>query len=167
LDVEMQVYPKRIDVMRVGMRFVLTQDFDRVSWYGRGPHECYPDRKNSARISKYSSTIEGLGHRYVRPQENGARCDVRWLSVSSDKRTLSVRDLRGSGLSFSAWHYEQEELSAATHDFSLVRKPLATLCVDSAMCGVGGDLPGIAALHKEYRLTGNREYNLRLRLQVM
>jgi beta-galactosidase len=166
LDIEMRLRPKRIDAVRIGMRFVLTQGFEQVVWYGRGPHECYPDRKLSTRVSKYSTTIEELGHRYVRPQENGSRCDVRWLSVSSVKRTLTVRDLSGSGLIFSAWHYEQEDLAAASHDFRLMRKPLATLNIDSTMRGVGGDLPGIAALHDEYRLRGNREYILRAAVVV-
>jgi len=67
---------------------------------------------------------------------------------------------------FSAWHYEQEALAAASHDHLLLRKPLTTLNIDSVMCGVGGDLPGIAALHKEYQLPGNMEYRFRVRLDL-
>jgi len=171
LQIELSVLPKRIEVVRVGLRFVLPHDFEDITWFGRGPHECYPDRKQSARISKYSTAIANIGHRYVRPQENGARCDVRWLSVSYgdnsiNKRAIRVKDLIGEGLIFSAWHYEQDDLAAATHDYMLLRKPITTLNVDSAMCGVGGDLPGIASLHEEFKLHGNREYKLRIGLEI-
>jgi len=34
------------------------------------------------------------------------------------------------------------------------------------MCGVGGDLPGIAALHKEFKLPANRDYKLKIGLEI-
>ena len=171
IQIELVMRPKRVEVIRVGLRFMLPHDFEDITWYGRGPHECYPDRKLGARITKQTAAIEALGHRYVRPQENGARCDVRWLSVSYGensvkRRAIKIKDMNGDGLIFSAWHYEQEELAAASHDFKLHRKPLTTLNVDSAMCGVGGDLPGIASLHEEFKLRGNKEYKLRIGLEV-
>jgi len=164
LDIELVMLPKRIDAMRCGLQFVLPRDFGKVTWYGRGPHECYPDRKTGARLSMHTATVEDIGHRYVRPQENGARCDVRHLSVSSGARAVRVKDLSGDGLIFSAWHYEQDDLTAASHDYKLHRKSLTTLNIDSVMCGVGGDLPGTTALHKEYRMPGNKEYRMRIGL---
>ena len=166
LGIDLYVHPKGIDAVRVGLQLVLPRGFDNIKWYGRGPNECYPDRKTGARISIFSAAVEDIGHRYIRPQENGARCDVRWLSVSSGVRSLFVKDLSGEGLIFSAWHYEQSELATASHDHELIRKPFTTLNIDSAMCGVGGDLPGIASLHREYKLPGNKEYRLRVELEL-
>jgi len=166
MDIELRMKPKRIDAVRVGLQFVLASGYDNVTWYGRGPHECYPDRKMGARIAKYSAAVDDLMHHYVRPQENGARCDVRWLSVSAGERAVTARDLLGHGLIFSAWHYAQEDLAGVSHDFKLVRKPFTTLNIDSVMCGVGGDLPGIASLHEEFRLPAGREYNLRIGLEI-
>jgi len=166
LDFEMTMLPKRIDVVRTGLQMVLADGFDNVTWYGRGPHECYPDRKKGARIAKHRANVRDLEHRYVRPQENGARCDVKWVTVSADNKEIEIRDLIGDGLIFSAWHYEQDDLAAATHDFLLMRKPLTTLNIDSSMCGVGGDLPGIAALHKEYKLPGNKVYKMRIGIEI-
>jgi len=166
LEIDMSMNPKNIDAIRVGLQFVLVPGFDSITWYGRGPHECYPDRKMGARLSKHSALVDDFGHRYVRPQENGARCDVRWLSVSSVKRTITVRDLRGEGLIFSAWPYEQRALAKATHDHTLIRDPVTTVSIDSAMCGVGGDLPGIASLHDEFRLLAGKEYRLRVAMEI-
>ena len=167
LEAELLVQPKRIDAIRTGLQLVLTDGFNKITWYGRGPHECYPDRKKGARITKHTAEIKDIEHRYVRPQENGARCDVKWLTLSSDKKEINIKDKSENGLIFSAWHYEQEDLAAATHDHLLLRKPLTTLNIDTAMCGVGGDLPGIAALHKEYTLPGNREYKLSVKIEII
>jgi len=162
MSIELLMQPKKTDAIRAGVQLTLSNEFNNITWYGRGPHECYPDRKTGARISRFSSSVEKLSHHYVRPQENGARCDVRWLSVFSEKRSAFIRDLIGDGLIFSAWHYEQEDLVTTSHDHLLIRKPITTLNIDSAMCGVGGDLPGITSLHDEFKLPGNKKYRLRV-----
>jgi len=167
LEIDLIMQPKKIDAVRNGLQLVLIKGFDKATWYGRGPHENYPDRKTGARLAKYTAQVEDIEHRYVRPQENGARCDVRWLTVSSGRKKVNFKDLSGDGMMFSAWHYEQSDLAAASHDYLLMRKPLTTISIDSAMCGVGGDLPGIAALHKEYKLPGNREYKLQIGIEII
>ena len=186
ISIDMTMQPKKINAIRVGLCFELAHDnagnadnenvfdfeintypgFKNITWFGRGPHECYPDRKRSARITKHSAAVKDMEHRYIRPQENGTRCDVRWLTISSDKHSITVKDQSGDGLLFSAWHYDQQHLDAATHDYLLVRELFTTLNIDSAMCGIGGDLPGIAALHKEFKLPANREYKLKIGLEI-
>jgi len=166
MSIELRMQPKKIDAVRAGLQLVLTRGYDEITWYGRGPHECYPDRKTGARVAKYSAAVDDLTHHYVRPQENGARCDVRWFSISTGGRAVKVRDLQGDGLIFSASHYEQEALATVTHDFKLERKPFTVLNIDCAMCGVGGDQPGITALHEEFRLPAGTEYNLRVGLEI-
>ena len=32
--------------------------FSQVRWFGRGPHECYPDRKSGCPICLYSSSVD-------------------------------------------------------------------------------------------------------------
>lgn len=41
--------------------------FNTVSWYDRGPHECYSDRKTGVAISRYNSTVRSMEHQYMRP----------------------------------------------------------------------------------------------------
>jgi beta-galactosidase len=102
----------------------------------------------------------------MRPKENGTRCDVARIAVSAeDKRSISIRDLSGSGFSFSTAHYTQTALNYATHIHTLKKKPLTMLNIDGAMCGVGGDLPGIAALHKAYVLEAGKTYSARLQVR--
>ena len=166
-NIEMEMKSKRTEVVRVGLSFVLeTPDSYNITWFGRGPFENYPDRKTGSLISKHTMAVRDIEHPYIRPQENGARCDVRNLTVSCDKQSLTIKDLTGDGIQFSAWNYEQHELDAATHDYLLIRKPLTTLNIDSVMRGVGGDLPGMTALHKQYKLPANKEYKLHIGVEV-
>ncbi len=81
------------DLPRLGIQFAIPRSYDRVAWYGRGPHENYWDRQTSAPIGRYESTVSQWVTPYVRPQENGNRCDVRWLRITNE---------HGSGLQASA-----------------------------------------------------------------
>ena len=36
------------EIPRFGMKFSMLGNYDKVSWFGRGPHESYWDRKTSA-----------------------------------------------------------------------------------------------------------------------
>jgi hypothetical protein len=56
--------------------------FQAVEWYGRGPHECYPDRKASAWVGRYKSTAKDMHVPYISPGECGGRSDVRWVAVT-------------------------------------------------------------------------------------
>jgi beta-galactosidase len=158
MKLSLTVRSKHKKLIRVGVRLVLPKAFDKITWYGRGPHECYPDRKSSARITTYEAHINELEHRYIRPQENGTRLDVRNLTIFSSKRCLSIKGDKGRLFLFSAWHYSQEALEDAAHIHELKKQPFTTLNIDGEMCGVGGDLPGVAATHKEYVLKAKKTY---------
>jgi len=69
---------------RFGMRMAMPAGFDRIAWYGRGPHESYWDRKVGARVRRFNGTVAEQFHPYVRPQETGNKTDVRWMTVSDD-----------------------------------------------------------------------------------
>jgi hypothetical protein len=58
-----------------------TEDMEAVEWFGRGPHECYPDRKASAASGRYSSTVDDMHVPYIVPSENGGRADVSWVAL--------------------------------------------------------------------------------------
>lgn len=65
---------------------VLPEDMEYVQWYGRGPHENYIDRKTSAYIGIYQNTVTGMEEHYVRSQSMGNREDVRWVTITNEKR---------------------------------------------------------------------------------
>jgi beta-galactosidase len=39
---------------RVGLQWRVSRNLSRATWYGLGPHECYPDRRASAQLLQHS-----------------------------------------------------------------------------------------------------------------
>jgi beta-galactosidase len=63
------------------MVMTLAKEYENFMFYGRGPWENYADRNNAAHIGIYSSKVADQYVPYTRPQENGYKTDVRWLTL--------------------------------------------------------------------------------------
>jgi beta-galactosidase len=165
LVVEAELVPRR-EVRRLGLTFGMPAEYERVTWFGRGPHESMWDRKSGAAVGIYSLRAADMAHDYVRPQENGNRTDVRWATITSrDGEGLLLVDEAGTLLNLSAWPYTQDDLLAAEHIHELPRRDAITINVGHQQRGVGGDVPVGVTVHDAYRLWPNRGYTLRLRLR--
>ncbi len=150
-------------VPRMGLQLRLPSGFERVAWFGRGPHENYWDRKTSAAVGRYDSLVRDMIFEYVEPQENGQRTDVRWVAVTN----ADGYGFRASGcpvLEFSAWPYTQEALQAAYHPHEIRRTAETTVNLDYRQMGVGGDDSWGARTHPEYTLLPNKTYSHKIRL---
>ncbi|MDL2233364.1 DUF4981 domain-containing protein [Ruminococcaceae bacterium OttesenSCG-928-L11] len=136
---------------RIGIVADIPGQYHRFDWYGRGPHENYCDRKSGAPVSRYRATLAQLQHDYMRPQENGNRCDVRRLLLLDDwGNGFGITDTTGLHMGFGAHPYTQEDLDVCRHIHQLPRRDAITLNLDHTQCGVGGDLPGMALLKDPY-----------------
>jgi beta-galactosidase len=168
LDIEMTV-DVRGDlpvVPRIGLQMRLPAGFERVAWFGRGPHENYWDRKTGAAVGRYESLVRDLIFEYVEPQENGHRTDVRWVALTD----AAGFGLKASGfpvLEFSAWPYTMEALQAAFHPWEIRRTAEVTVNLDYRQMGVGGDDSWGAPTHREYTLPPGRTYKHKLRLEPL
>lgn len=123
---------------RFGMQLGVDANYQNISYYGRGPFENYWDRQKGADVGVYNTTVDDMIYEYIRPQENGNRTDVRWI-------TLTDRDGNGfivmgePTLSVSAWPFSQTALDTAQHIHTLERSDDITLNLDYRQMGVGGD----------------------------
>ena len=120
---------------KFGMRMRLPADFTKVEYYGRGPWENYPDRKGSALLGKYVMPLSELMTDYVKPQDNGCRCDVRWMTFASGNHALLVEGCQP--LCIRAWDYGEEDLTVG-HPYELKRGKFVNLNIDLNIHGVGG-----------------------------
>ncbi|MFY4717084.1 glycoside hydrolase family 2 TIM barrel-domain containing protein [Streptomyces sp. LaBMicrA B280] len=122
---------------RLGIRLGLPAPAtDRVRWFGGGPGEAYPDSKSAALAGRWESTVAGLQTPYVRPQENGARIDVRWAELGG---------LRIEGdpvFLLTARRWTTEQLDAATHRTDLVPGDTVWVNLDHAQHGLGSQSCG-------------------------
>ncbi len=85
---------------RVGLEFCLNGDLgEHVRWLGRGPDECYPDRKRANALGVHGpTTVKAMHVPYVVPGENGGRADCRWVElkkVSSGHSIAFLYDVIG------------------------------------------------------------------------
>jgi beta-galactosidase len=156
------------ELPKIGLVCALSAGIERARWYGRGPHECYSDRKAGAALGVYSSSIDGLQVPYVLPQENGNRTDVRWVELTGQADIAGgTRGLRVSSpgsFDFTASHHGAAQLWAARHSFDLVRKPELFLAIDVAQRGIGTATCGPDTLER-YRLRPG-PYRLELSLRA-
>jgi beta-galactosidase len=138
-------------VPRVGLVAALRGAERRLRWFGRGPFECYPDRREAAVVGRYEASVGELLTPYVFPQECGLRCDVRWLEIV---------DARGCGLSVqgmplihaSALPVRLEDLRKAANLSELRWRDETSIHLDGFHMGVGGDTGWTRNVHPEWRL---------------
>ena len=151
-------------IPKFGMRMRLPADYSDVAYYGRGPWENYPDRKHAAAIGLYKMPLSELETDYVMPQDNGNRCDVRWLSLSNGQRTLRLDGCQP--LCIRAWDYGEEDLEAANHPYEINRGRFVNLNIDQNIHGVGGaDTWGKRTL-PPYTIDGNQPHRYAFILSV-
>jgi beta-galactosidase len=149
IDVEYDYQPGKVPIpdkknkkglgapFRYGVKLQIPGEFDQVQWYGRGPEPTYSDRKFE-RIGIYENTVDGLWVDYARPQENGNRSEVRWLTLRDNRG----RGLRISGqpeLNFAARFYSRQVMESVAYSFEMERTPVIHLNVDKQQTGVGGN----------------------------
>ena len=151
----------RIEVPRVGFRFRLPAEADEYTYFGRGPHETYWDRKAGAGLGIWTSSATDSYVPYVRPQENGHRTDCRWVDFGALK-------VMGDRFEFNALRNSVEDFDseeAVRHDYQwrnftadevhdpaaarnrlrrqhhiddIVSRDYVEVCIDGFHTGVGG-----------------------------
>lgn len=132
---------------RLGLQLGLPGEFERITWYGRGPHENYIDRKESARVGVYSGAVMDQYVPYVFPQENGNKSDVRWAALT-DLRGLGLMALGRPLLNVSAHYFTPEDFTAAKHTYELAERDEITLHLDYGHNGLGSNSCGPGPLEK-------------------
>jgi len=141
------------EIPRVGMRLSLDGTCDRLTWFGRGPHENYIDRNTSADVGLYRSDVADQYVPYITNGENGNRTGVRWL-VLSDSTGSGIRILGDPLIDFSALPFSQEDLDRekrdGAHTTDLEETGRVYLNVDLMQMGVGGDNSWGARPHAAY-----------------
>ena len=127
----------KINVLpKAGLQMQVNKDMHNVTWYGLGAHETYPDRKWSGIVDQYNMKVKDLFEPYIYPQENGNRSETRWVSLTDSEGAGLVID--GKDLfNFSAYHYDDDNITSANHLYELIEKDYITFNIDHKMAGLG------------------------------
>ncbi|WP_179281015.1 glycoside hydrolase family 2 TIM barrel-domain containing protein [Paenibacillus sp. XY044] len=141
---------------RLGIRLGIPRRFHNVTWFGRGPHECYPDRKESGKLGIHGGLVEEQFVPYIKPQENGNKADVRWGRYSDDQGSGMV--ITSAGLfHMSAHYYSVEELARKKHVHQLSPLDHIELKLDSDQSGIGNHSCGYAPTLTKYLLPAEKQ----------
>jgi beta-galactosidase len=150
------------DLPRLGIAWALNPELENYSWYGKGPWENYPDRKNSSLIGLWKSTVAEQLFPYPRPQETGNHEDIRFLTLTNNKKQgIKITALENT-FSASAIHYAASDLANEAHNCNLVPRKEIILSIDAAVMGLGNSSCGPGVL-KKYTLD-KKEYDLKIRI---
>ena len=146
-------------VPRIGMNLELARSLDNVAWFGRGPFENYSDRKMAAHVGIYRNRVADHYVPYMRPQENGYKTDVRWLSLADDDQSGIMIEADDT-IGFSVHHNRLEDFVPPVkiaitsedgpgardneervniHVNDVVPRDLVAVNIDLGQMGVGGD----------------------------
>ena len=154
-------------MMRFGMRFSAPAEFDRIRFYGRGPAENYCDRKASTFIGLYDQLVEDQYYPYIRPQESGTHCDLRWwhlykmsgwgMTVTSDA------EFSASALPYAVEALDEGYAKHQTHSPELEKSGYTEVCIDKLQMGLGCVDSWKTLPHEDY-LIPYADYTFRFRM---
>ncbi|MFP3091163.1 DUF4981 domain-containing protein [Treponema sp. TIM-1] len=169
LDFTFDLDPSLPELPKVGVMARIPAYYSRITWFGAGPQESYPDRRAGALLGRYEDTPASLEVPYVVPQENGNRSGVRSVTlwgpqVPGDRPgRIIIRPDKPVNLGVS--RYSPENLFTGLHTIDL--KDLThgpegywLLSIDVAQRGVGTATCGPDTL-EPYRIRPGR-FTLRL-----
>lgn len=137
---------------RVGVEFHLEKSVDQVKWYGRGPFECYPDRKAAAHVGVYEQSIEGMHVPYIVPGESGGRADVRWVTFQNKDGCGIYASTYGKSppMQLNASYFSTAELDRAVRNEELIKGDTIEVHLDHKHMGIGGDDSWTPCVHENY-----------------
>lgn len=125
-----------VPLPRLGIRFGLPADAAREVLYFGGSGEAYPDTRAASKLGQWQPGIDDLHTPYVRPQENGARADVRWAELGG------LRIEGDPEFWFSARRWNNEQLDAARHLTDLTPGDTLWINLDHGQHGIGSQSCG-------------------------
>lgn len=159
-----------IEIPRFGNTVVLPVEFSDYKYYGRGPVENYADRCDGAMLGIYESKVKDQYVPYIRPQENGNKTDVRWLTLTNDKGFgLKVEGLQP--LSVTALHNASEDFDPGftkkfMHRNDIYPRNEVVLNLDLFQRGLGGTNSWGQLPLEQYRYK-NKNYNFSYKISII
>ncbi len=136
---------------RFGVQFLCPEGFEQLSFFGRGPGASYIDMRHSSYLDLFKTTVTNHFEHYVRPQENTAHTDTKWMAVSNREGHGLLALKTTDDFSFNCSHFTPHQLTETKHDFELVPMKETVVNIDYRHTGIGSGSCG-PKLAPEFRL---------------
>lgn len=158
------------EIPRFGNVITLPVELDNYRYYGRGPQENYIDRCAGAMLGIYESEVKDQYVAYMRPQENGNKTDVRWLTLTDNSGFgLKVEAFQPMGA--TALHHASEDFDPGMtkkhqHFNDIYPRKEVVLSIDLFQRGIGGTNSWGQLPLEAYRYK-NKDYDFSYRLSIV
>ena len=123
----------------VGMEMTVPEEYERLTFFGRGPEENYWDRQGGTKVGVYDTTVTDNFVPYVKSSETGNRTGVRWVALRDQNGCGLLAVAGNQPIEMSALHYTAAELDRAAHPWELEKRDDTILRLNAVQIGVGGD----------------------------
>ena len=151
------------EMPRLGILIELPREYEQLTWYGRGPWDNYPDRKQSCPIGLWQSTVSQQYVHYPRPQDSGNHEDCTYVELKTKRGKRLCIEAVDRPFSFSALPYSAQYLASNTHDHELQDQGKTYLSIDCAVMGLGNSSCGPGVL-KKYTIDKSKKHQLKIRI---
>ncbi len=122
---------------RIGFTTSVAKEFDRITWYGRGPEENYPDRKTGYQVGVWTKTVADMYEPYLLPQDHALRTDNRYVQLLN-KDGIGVQISMNEHFNFNAYQFSTDNLTKSQFTYQLQpQSDRYTFNLDYATTGVG------------------------------
>lgn len=131
----------RINLARIGVRFLFDKKLDQVQYFGRGPFENYADRKSAAEVGLFNLNVNQQ-YEYEKPMERGNHEDVRWAKLSGSGKPAVLLQSDENLMQFSALPHTDEEMFPVEYKIDLPASKATVFCLSTKTLGVGSNSCG-------------------------
>jgi len=127
----------RLELARVGCRFVFDAENPLVQYYGAGPFENYRDRKSGAFLGRYSANAKDFYFPYARNEDCGNHENARAVAFDAGLHSLSFATC-GAPFAFGVNPYSPAELIEFSHPPELPASTKTEFGLYAETRGLGG-----------------------------
>ncbi|GGH73190.1 beta-galactosidase [Filimonas zeae] len=131
----------RINLARIGVRFMFDKKLDEVQYFGRGPFENYADRKAAAELGLYTLNVNQQ-YEYEKPMERGNHEEVRWAKLSGTGKPSVLLQADENHMQFSALPHTDEQMFPVEYKIDLPASKATVFCLSAKTLGVGSNSCG-------------------------
>ena len=127
---------------RFGFEFMMPEENENISYYGKGPEENYCDMCRHVKVGRYNSTVKEQYVNYIKPQEHGNHTAAKELQVGG---LLFETD---GVFEFNVSQFTKEELTNKMHYDELVPSGKTIVRIDYRNAGIGSNSCGAKLIEK-------------------
>ncbi|OFU77605.1 MULTISPECIES: glycoside hydrolase family 2 TIM barrel-domain containing protein [unclassified Staphylococcus] len=160
-DLELEKNARMPFLPRLGLEFKLSNDYQKLAYYGHGPFSSYEDKQLASHLGYFVSTVNDNFWPHIRPQEDGSHNNTTHVTLNNT--TTQVAFNAETPFSFNAKPYSDAQLTTVEHADQLHLDGYTYVNIDVGQSGIGTNSCG-PELPERYRMD-DAEYHLNFTLE--